>query len=131
MAKLVSYIISQKSGTTSDGAQFLYNPNLVINIKEFPSKVRFSLSVGVTGVSLKKDNEISLIIKNPNQKIVLSGNKATIQAIEHESKLPLDYQGFFGTADIVLSCDIPGCYVAEVFVNDEKVGTAEIPIFPK
>lgn len=109
----------------------LNGPQAVLRPYFIPSSFSFGISAGVIGVDSKKSNSVRFLIKNPEGIIIQDSGESMFPALSEDDSLPNDYQGFVLTLDIRnLIIEEQGVYVFELFVNDESIGTRDIPIFP-
>jgi len=136
MPKLTMFVVCDSVGSFTPQPNVsipqLTGPQVVLRPVFIPGTFSFGIAAGVLGVDLKHNNEVQFTIKAPNGSIIQDSGKSSIPilaAIE-EDVLPDEYQGFMLTLDVRnLIIEEEGVYTFTLMINDEIIGSHEIPIF--
>ena len=109
----------------------LFSPQLALRPRVIPGAFTFGVAVGIVGVDLTKENILRAEILNPEGKTVFAQADEMLKVVSKDDvHLPKDNQGFILCTEIRnLGIETEGNYKFVVYINNEKIGEKEIPIF--
>lgn len=134
MAELVSFILSAFSQNvpTSNGSivQQLTAPVIALRPKFVPSEYSFSVTVGISGFDLTKDNTIRFVFETPAGTNLVDTGSISLSGTPHDDTLPDEWQGIVVTLPIQnTQIETEGVYHLIVFFNEEQIDSKNIPVY--
>lgn len=137
MAELTAFLITEstqnivRSGS-NDSVQQLTGPLIALRPQFIPSNFSFSVTFGIRGIDLEKQNILKLTLKRPSGSILHDLGNVQFPPIHNKDSLPLTYSGFVGGIDFRnLALDEEGCYKLEIYVNGQLVSVQDIPVYKR
>ena len=134
MASISSFMLCDSSQNLPNGqggfVQQLTGPVTTVRPQFIPGNYSFSVSVGVIGVDMQKENSMRFVLKEPSGKVLNDLDEAPLPVAGPDNKLPKEYGGFVACIDFRNAViQEEGVYSLEVYVNSELIGTKNIPVY--
>lgn len=112
--------------------QQLISPQAVLRPPFIPGTFSFGISICVLGADFQEQNVINFCIINPAKVLVYSSGDIDIGKLPIDASLPEEYNGIVLSTDIRnLELQSEGEYELDLFINKQRVGTCQIPIFKR
>lgn len=136
MAKLVSFIVCESLNNMPAGnagvVTMLIAPQIALRPQFIPGNFSFGISIGISGIDLKKANKTKLVITSPNGEVLYDSGENELPIITKPDSLPEEYQGFMISIDIRnLTIPCEGAYTFSFYLNGEKFASQCVPIYKK
>ena len=136
MAKIANFMICDTmNNVPMPGGAFglnIVNPQLLLRPSYIPGNFSFCIVVGVQGIKTTNLNTVKFKFEfcDPNNK-VLQQSSAELPLVKMPN-VPEEYQGFLMSFDLrKLPIEKEGAFILKLFVDEELIGTKEIPIYKK
>lgn len=136
MATISSFMLCESSQNLPNGkggiVQQLIGPITALRPQFIPGNYSFSVSVGVVGIDMQKENSMRFVLKAPSGTLLNDLGEAPLPVAAPDNTLPAEYCGFVACIDF-RNVVIPeaGIYSLDVYINGELIGTKDIPIYER
>lgn len=134
MATISSFMLCESSQNIPSGqgsvVQQLIGPITTLRPQYIPGNYSFSVSVGIIGVDMQKENSMRFVLKAPSGAMLNDLGETPLPVAAVDSNLPKEYSGFVACIDfrnVVISEE--GVYSLEVYINGESIGAKDIPVY--
>ena len=134
MPKICSFMICDSSQSITDEknntTQQLVGPTIALRPQFIPTNYSFTVSIGIRDVDLQAKNVMHLALLTPSGKELVNLGESELPITDKDNLLPRENWGFVAGVDFHnVSIAEEGVYRLAVYVNNELIGTLDIPIY--